>query len=218
MKVLLFITSYRQLEEYIYFQKLLEKLPRLSSICDIFVYCNNTEISGELVTYFQRFPQKNKQLFITSKNNGFARGGIEAVSNAYDMGIFTDYDYVIHLHADVFIFDDEQILKILFENLENDIVFFITKSIPNDPYFFSFDFFMFKPRLLTHNVFKGDGNSLYTFSIYVEYHFYNLIVKNGIKFTYIPRFHDDDWQPRRIAEHLKIYHEHDIDKIKDLCK
>lgn len=211
MKVLLFITSYRQLEEYKYFNQFLQRLNVLPNICDIFVYCNNVNISNELLTYFQEFKQQNKRIYITSKNDGYARGGVEALSVAYDMGIFEEYDYVIHLHTDVFITDDTYLMEVLNKNLHNDTVFFITKSVPNDSNFFSFDFFIFKPKLLLNNIFKDE---MYTFSKPVEYYFCDVIQKNNINYQFIKRFENDHWYPRRIDENLKLYHEHDLQKVK----
>ena len=181
----------------------------LNTICDIFIYCNNPDISKEIVTYYQQFSQTNKQLFITTKNGGYRTGGVEAVSEGLEMGIFKEYDYVIHLHPDVFITDDEYLLTVLQENLENDTVFFITKS-NQDPIFFSFDFFIFKPKLLIKNIFL---ENLYTFNESPEHYLHNMIVQNNIKYNFIKRFNNDNWWPRRIDENLKLWHEHELNKV-----
>ena len=65
------------------------------------------------------------------------------MSEGFDMGIFNDYDYVIHLHPDV---------------------------------------------------------------------------KNDIKYTFIKRFDNDNYEPRRIDDNLKLYHEHDMKNIIQLLK
>jgi len=210
MKILLFITGYRQLEEYNYFSIFLKKL-KLNAICDIYIYCNNQNISSDIITYYQNFDQKNKYLFISSLNSGHRIGAVEAISKGIEMGIFNDYDYVIHLHPDVFITDDSYLLNLLIENLHNDIVFFITKSFPNDPKFFSFDFFIFKPKLLTKNIFIDE---LYTFQELPEHYLYNMIIKYYIKYTFIKRYNNNYWYPRRIDENLGLYHEHDMEKVK----
>jgi len=212
MKVLIFITGYRHLEEYNYFSKFLNML-QLKNIANIFIYCNNPHISSEIVKYYQQFQQTNKHLFITSLNNGHRTGGVEAVSQAIDMGIFQEYDYVIHVHPDVFITDDAYLTKVMLENLENDIVFFITKSDPNDPTFFSFDFFMFKPKLLKTNIFS---EGLYSFQECPEHYLHNMIMKNNIPYTLIQRYNNNTWYPRRVDDHLKMYHEHDLTKVQAL--
>jgi len=212
MKILLFITSHGQLKEYNYFSKFLKKL-NLNKICDVYIYCNNTNISNEIVDYYKNFDQKNKYLLITSLNSGYRVGGVEAVSNGIELGIFKEYDYVIHLHPDVFITDDAYLTQVLEENLHNDTVFFITKSIPNDDHFFSFDFFIFKPKLLNTNIFIEE---LYSFNYYPEYYLHHVINKYKIKYTYIKRYNNDSWMPRRIDDNLKLYHEHDLKKVEDL--
>jgi len=212
MKILLFITGHGQLKEYNYFSRFLKKL-NLNKICDVYIYCNNTNISNEIVDYYKNFDQKNKYLLITSLNSGYRVGGVEAVSNGIELGIFKEYDYVIHLHPDVFITDDAYLTQVLEENLHNDTVFFITKSIPNDDHFFSFDFFIFKPKLLNTNIFIEE---LYSFNYYPEYYLHHVINKYKIKYTYIKRYNNDSWMPRRIDDNLKLYHEHDLTKVEDL--
>jgi hypothetical protein len=209
LKVLLFITGHAQLEEYNYFSTFL-KNTKLK--CDIYIYCNNPNISPDIVKYYQKFDQKNKYLFITSSNGGYRTGSVEAVSNAIEMGIFKNYDYVIHLHPDVFITKSDYLIQVLTENIDNDTVFFINKSLPCDPMFFSFDFFIFKPKLLKINIF----NELFTES--PEHFLYNSIKKHNIKYTIIRRYDNDTWYPRRIDDHLKLYHEHDLEKVKKLLQ
>lgn len=209
MKILLYITSYRQIEEYNYFNIFLQQL-KLNSICDIFIYCNNPSIHQNIIKYYQNFNQNNKRLLITSLNSGYRIGGVEAVSKGFEMGIFNEYDYVIHLHPDVFITDDVYLTDVLLQNINNDIAFFITKSIPNDDNFFSFDFFIFKPKLLTKNIFIED---LYNFNSSPECYLGDMIIKNNIKYTFIKRFDNDTWYPRRIDDNLKLYHEHDLNNV-----
>jgi hypothetical protein len=208
MKILLFITGYRQLDEYKYFNIFLQQLD-LNTMCDIFIYCNNPEIPDKILEYYKKFNQKNKNLLITPLNSGYRIGGVEAVSKGIEMGIFNEYDYVIHLHPDVFITDDLYLKEILINNINNDTVFFITKS-NNDDKFFSFDFFIFKPKLLTKNIFIEE---LYTFTTSPEHYFHDMINKYNIKYTFIKRFNNNNWNPRRIDENLKLYHEHDMNKV-----
>jgi hypothetical protein len=214
MKILLFITGYRQLDEYNYFSIFLKQL-NMNTICDIYIYCNNPEIESDIVKYYQKFDQKNKYLLITSLNSGYRIGGVEAVSKGIEMGIFKDYHYVIHLHPDVFITEDAKLMEILTENLENDIVFFITESLPYDPRFFSFDFFIFKPKLLPTNIFIED---LYTFTDIPEHYLHDMIHKHNIKYTIIERYDTKWWEPRRIDDHLKLYHEHNLENVVNVLK
>ena len=213
MKVLLFITGFRQVKEYDYFTAFLQQLPTLQHICDVFIYCNNPAISEEIVTYYRKFTQENKRLYITSVNAGFVMGAVEAVSSGIEMGIFSPYDYIIHLHPDVFITDDAGIMATLNDNLDNDCVFFVNRSMPHDARFFSFDFFIFKPRLLPKNIFI---DALRTYRDIPEHYLSDMIASHNIKCQVIGRFDNDHWHPRRIDEHLKLYHEHDLTLVEDL--
>jgi len=208
MKVLLFITGHSQLHEYNYFNKFLQQT---SLKCDIFIYCNNASIAPHIVKYYQEFPQTNKQLFITTLNSGYRTGGMEAMSRAIQMGVFHGYDYVIHLHPDVFLTESIYLNKILYTNLENDTVFFMTRYFPDDPNHFSSDFFIFKPRLLTVNIFFAE---LYTYTDSPEHYLYHVIKKYNVKHQVVKRFDNDNWSPRRIDDHLKLYHEHDLELVK----
>lgn len=213
MKVLLFVTGCRHVKEYDYFNRFLQRLNTLSDICDLFIHCNNSDISEKILTYYKQFKQKNKFLYVTSLNIGHAMGGVEALSTGIDMGIFNAYDYVIHLDPDVYITDETRIIEVLRDNLENDCVFFMNKSYPDDERFFSFDFFIFKPRLLKSNIFK---EGLYSGGEIVEHHVCDAILRNKVKFKLIKRFEDDNWFPRRVDEHLKLYHEHDLKLVEEL--
>jgi hypothetical protein len=183
-------------------------------MCDIYIYCNNPNISTDIINYYKNFDQKNKYLFITSLNGGYRIGGVEAVSNGIEMGIFKEYDYIIHIHPDVFITNDTNLLNVLSENIHNDIVFFITKS-NHDNKFFSFDFFIFKPKLLTTNIFKDE---LYSFTYSPEVFLHDMILKHNIKYTFIKRFDNDNWYPRRIDDNLQLYHEHDMTEVVKILK
>jgi hypothetical protein len=40
-----------------------------------------------------------------------------------------------------------------------------------------------------------------------------MIQENNIKYTFIKRFNNNMWYPRRIDDHLKLYHKHDMNKV-----
>lgn len=215
MKVLLFITSHRQVKEYEYCAYFFNHLEKLNKICDIYIYCNNPDISEDILKYYKQFNIKNKKIFITNINDGYYRGGFEAMSIAYDNNVFKDYDYVIHCHPDVFITDDEYLMQILNDNYENDYIFLMTFSFPNDEKFLSGDIFIFKPKLLKENIFKYELSLFLSINIPAEVHNYNMFHKYNIKYLIIKRFKDDNCRPRRISEYLKDWHEHDLSKVED---
>ena len=197
MKILLFITSYRQLEEFEYYRMFLEKL-KLNALCDIYIYCNNPDISPALLHLYQKFKQTTKHLLISSINGGYRMGHLEALSKCFDAKLFQNYDYVIHMHPDVFFTDDTYLLESLKENMDNDVVFLVNKS--NGQYnFFSTDFFIFKPKLLSHNIFSDE---LYTFTTPPEVYLYDMLHKYSINYIILKRFNNNEWYPRRIDDNL----------------
>ena len=43
-----------------------------------------------------------------------------------------------------------------------------------------------------------------------------MIIKNNIKYIFVKRFNNDNWEPRRIDDNLRLYHEHDLNKVQSL--
>ena len=215
MKILLFLTGFRQLEEYKYFNIFYEKNKLLKEISDVFIYCNNPEISEDIVTYYKNNSCKNKQLFITTKNMGHTKGGVEAVCSGIEMGLFKEYDYVLHFHPDIFIIDEVKLINILNEHINNDNVFLVNYSFHDHMDWFSFDFFIFKPKKLIQNIFIEE---LSTFTEYPENYLYKMIHKYNVKYEIIKRYNNNNWIPRRIDDHIGLWHEHDLEKIQEYIK
>jgi len=97
------------------------------------------------------------------------------------------------------------------KNLDNDIVFFVSKCFKNIKNHYSTDFFIFKPKLLNNNIFND--KELLTHELKPEIFFYNLLIKNNINTKILPRFDNNHWYPRRIDK-LELWHEHDLNNIK----
>ena len=212
MLILLVLTGHRQLEEYKLFSNILkQKCPRLCKESDLVIHCNYAEISNQIQDYFKDFPQQNKKLFITTKNVGYRSGGFEAVSDLYDMNFFKEYDYVIHLHPDVFITNEDMIWNHIEANATNNIEVLATKCLPHFGNHYAFDFFILKPKLLKTNIFSCWN----TMTDFPERVFYEQCVKYEINVTEIPRYFNNDWSPRRIDEFLGLWHEHDLEKVRN---
>ena len=209
MKVLLVLTGHDQIEQYYYNANFMKKCKFISS-CDLLIHCNKSNINNKIIDYYNLFPQKNKNLYITTKNAGYRLGGIEAVADIIDMNICNNYDFIIHIHPDVFIISDLIIEKLLNDEINNDFAFYVNHSI-NDTEWFSFDMFIFRPKLLSNNIFKS--KDFYNLDIIPEKYLYNIITENNIKYKVIKRFDNDNWFPRRI-DLLGLWHEHDLYKIK----
>lgn len=212
-RVLLYLSSHRQVKEFDYFSQFFNKLDKLRQMCDLYIHCNNKDVSEDITKYYKQFDVKNKQLHVGSKNCGYNMGHIEMLSDDYDAGVFAGYDYVINCQADVFIIGEEPLLDVLNRKC-GDSVFFITKSIPDDERFFSTDFLIFRPKLLTMNIFKEE---LYTWRDWPEHYLYYILQKYNIKYEFLKRFDNDNWQPSRL-DLLKLWHERDLSLIETYAK
>ena len=111
---------------------------------------------------------------------------------------------------------------------------FVTRSRNWDLRFYDFDFFIFKPKLLTVNIFKDE---LYTYDNCPkdvqgcvdwwsrglvrspEHYMADMFDKHKIKFKVIPRFENEDGvSHRHIDKYLKLWHEHDLGKLEQYFK
>ena len=213
MKILFFITGFRQLKEYDYQAFFLKRCSLINVIADVIYYCNNSEISPEILDFYRKIPLKNKELIITTKNTGgYRMGPFEGVADNFSK--FGDYDYVIHSHPDVFIINEQPFIEMLMNNMLNSTTFFVNWSFPQDKTFFSTDLFIFKPKQLKTNIFLDE---LYTYTDIGEHWLRHIILKNNVSYEIIPRFENNFWHPRRI-DMLGFWHEHELERIEDYIK
>jgi hypothetical protein len=229
MKILLFIHSNDSIKKLDYFRQFLEKCPLLGSLSDIFVYSNDEDTFPDILKYFNRFPQKIKQLYIasnpvietettqctsspptnTKKINKYYRP-IYALMDCIEKGMFEQYDYVILIRSGVYIVRETEIMKVLEENLENNNSYLVTKTILSDPRYIRDDFIIAKPKQIFGNMLD-----IHPFQPELhEYNIYNDFEKNGVKYAVIDRFENDNMFPYHIADCLGIWNDPDFTKVK----
>jgi len=214
MKVLLLLTSHKQLEEIYLYGEFLKRYCPVISKFDFILHINNININiSKAGNYFQTIPNENKQLILTTKNKGYTFGAVEACADYFIL--FKDYDYIIHTHPDVFITKEDILLKILELFYSKDYIFIVNNSIKEDINFISADFFIFRPKLLSFNIFKEFENYYNIYNLDkggVEHAFYDILNKHNISYFVIKRFDNDHWEPRRI-DMIGLWHEHNLEKI-----
>ena len=159
MKVLLLYTSHRQVKELKIAQFLYNKDPFLKTM-DILFHCNNPDIDKYAVTeILNGFESPNIGTIFTSVNSGANTGVAEAINSVYDQ--LADYDYVIHLHPDVFILSSEKLQQAL-ESNDPEQTDFIAWEINREygmppgkrrTLEYASDFFIFSPKE-RNNIFK----------------------------------------------------------------
>jgi hypothetical protein len=111
----------------------------------------------------------------------------------------------------VFICNEQPILSLLEQELNNDIVFYCNLSLVN-PCLYSFDFFIFKPKLLPINIFENYKENINSPELYL----YQCIIKYNLKHNLLERY-DNNWylDQRNSPDKLGVWHCHELDLIVD---
>ena len=154
MKILLFYVSHRQTDEIVYSGILLNKTKFLKENADVYLYCNNKNISIENLEDYLSIYEMNTKLYHTEKNAGYMYGLYEAIDDSFEE--FYGYDYVVHLHPDYFIYDENHIVNIIRQMEETESSFgvcFDRNDNTNNTGYHS-GLFIFKPTKEIHNYFK----------------------------------------------------------------
>jgi hypothetical protein len=170
--------------------------------------------------YFTEIPNENKTLVFTSKNKGYTFGQAAFWAEYYDY--FKRYDFVIHHSIDVFMLEDKVIQNMLeyFYLSNRQEVFIVNKIFGTDPgadRTMATELFIFRPKLLTENIFKDFEQYYDKFNHDTggtEEILFDIIKKKNISHIFIKRFDNDYWVPRRL-DLWKCWHEHDLTRIKD---
>jgi len=198
------MTGHRQNEEYALQAKFLRRSPKLLASAELFVYNNYIQNKIEDVCRDIPLPMK---IHNTEKNAGYLLGPVEAMEFLFANRDLSDYDYVIHLHPDVFIVNEGPLFKLLEEELNTENVFLINSAVPNDSRFYNFDFFAFKPRLLKESIFVNWSN----WTGPCEYFLHDRIVQGSIPHRLVQRYTLP--VAGREIDLLGVWHEHNLSRV-----
>lgn len=227
MKILFFFTSFNQLNENKYQLNILNKLNNidLDLSIDIILHNNNKNYNLNILKNSLDKDKLLKLKYInnidyihTNKNIGYLWGAQEALSDNFDK--FKKYDYVIHLNINVFITNLLTLLRYLYNNLNNESIFFVN-IFRNGIEGFRTNFTIFKP---IYNIYLNYDNELVKKKLYprpipekmLEYQ----IKKNNIKFTILPQdfnvYSDSKLNKLNKINYIeyKIFHIHCEDNLK----
>jgi hypothetical protein len=206
VKILFFMTGYRQNEEYRLQSRLLRKCPRLAKCAELFIY--NNCIDNKIEDACKDIPIPFR-IHNTDKNAGYRLGPVEAMDFLVTSMDLSGYDYVIHLHPDVFIVDEEPLMRLLDEESATPNVFLVNTAVPEDPRFYCFDFFIFKPRLLVVPLFAN-------WTVWKEppeYFLHDRIVENGVAHRMVNRYNNQVRNNTREIDLLGLWHEHELSRV-----
>ena len=226
MNNLLFITAHRHIDQIAIYAEYLKKTNTVKNF-DLILHINSLDTDAiKVKENFKQIPNKNKHLILTDRNCEHY-GLLQALSDFYPY--FQQYDNVIHAHIDVFIANENDFIDK--NNSYPDKTFIVNRCFIGIDDWMSTDLFIFRPKLLTKNIFKDwvnhAGVPLGGHKIgpcceqfecrhvgpCPEQFLHWQVKKNDISFEYIKRFDTDHWDPRRVCM-WGCYHEHDLDKAR----
>jgi hypothetical protein len=105
-----------------------------------------------------QFQGAKKLLYMTSKNAGYAKGAVQAMDTVMQSGELQKYDWVVHLHPDVFVVYPQPLANMLL-NTTASVIAAPFKTILTDILSpgvegLAFDFFAFRPNITDTNAFS----------------------------------------------------------------
>lgn len=214
MKICILYTSYRQFEELDYLAVLWPRLPYLSSSADVIYHCNNKNIQREeLEKKLSKIPFRKLDLIYSPQKNvgGYPYGQFEAICDAW--GRLQEYDWVIHLHPDVFIIDEERLLGALrkADSEQADMVVCPIFALAHPS--FATDFFAFRPSAVPLSVFES-YHPLESTKVVVplENLFFIEVHRARLKYDVAHRFAHGQYN--RDIDRLGLWHEHHLQRMK----
>jgi hypothetical protein len=155
MKVLFFYTGHKHSKEMIDQGHLLRKHEFLKKVSSVFYYNNNynKDHIENIENSLKNMPVKYRS-YHTEKNAGYYLGLFEGLEYGYENKIFDEFDYVIHIHPDVYILDESRIKEILEEYLHKKVSFIVFRDNNEGRETYFSDIFVFKPKYIEKGTFS----------------------------------------------------------------
>ena len=221
MKILFFFTSFSQLNHNKYQLEIFNKINNINRddlFIDIIIHNNNKDFNLNMI---ENSLDKNNLMKIknirdvkyihTKKNIGYLWGAQEALSDNFSR--FKEYDYVIHLNTNIYILNIVSLIDYLYDNLKNDIIFFVNLFRKNKG--FRTNLTIFKPQINIYSKYKRKSykKNLKPEQIPEKMLEYRIKTKN-IKYTILPDifYVKSDSKKKqknnKFFEDMKIYHIH----------
>ncbi len=219
MNIAILYTSYRQFEELDFAAEFLQQTGYLKQ-CDIIYHNNNKSIDVDALN--QKLSQLpcRKLRFIynpVANSGGYLYGHLEAICDAMNAIEDGYYDWVIHLHPDVFIVNEELLLTTLKEASAQDKVLVVTRNFGSHSAAFGTDFFAFRPSETIRAVFQSTLNSFSKMvaekvAIMNETVLFHEVYHHQVPFYLAKRYVADVWH--RDLDCLGLWHEHDMSRVR----
>ena len=214
MKLAILYTSFRQFRELDYLPELFRRSPQLSSTANIIFHCNNGAINPDsLAEKLSTISCRNVELIYSSQKNqgGYPYGQFEAICDVWDK-LADKFDWVLHLHPDVFIIHEEPLLAALHEAEADNADMLVTPTFGLKHPSFATDFFAFRPANIPRSVFESyrhlDSTSIV---VPLENLFFIEVHRAHIKYSVAQRFAHGHYH--RDIDLLGLWHEHDLRRM-----
>jgi len=214
MKLAILYTSYRQFRELDYLPEMFRRAAQLRSTASIIFHCNNAEISQpELAEKLAKIPCQSMDFIYAPQKNrgGYPYGQFEAIGDVWDK-LASHFDWVIHLHPDVFVMDEEPLLAALKKADSEKADILVTPTFGLKHPSFATDFFAFRPDAVPRAVFESYRNfDRTTIVVPLENLFFVEILRARLNYSVAHRFAHGHYH--RDIDQLGLWHEHDLRRM-----
>lgn len=211
MKILWHYNSHRHFEEYSLSSEFFNRSNFLRNNAHVLVTCNNDSIDLETLRNVCKYKCDLNIVKTTNPTNGVHTGQFVAINETFHM--LKNYDFVIHTTPDVYIVNDEPLIKLLNEEYasESHMVVDYHPYHPHCEKLYCTDFFIFKPQKVYN--FFGESFEPTPDCHSIETHLYRSIHAHNIPHRTICRGRSSLlWQ----VDDLGLIHNHNLSVISDI--
>jgi len=215
MKIAVLFTSHRQFPELDFHPAFFDRTTRLKKEADILFHCNNAVIDeAALRQKLEKIPARSVTLRYAPQENtgGYPYGQFEAISDMWRFASLQQWDWVIHLHPDLFIADERPLLAALEAAEADGKQLLVSKVFGHRAPSFATDCFAFKPLPHIQPIFDAYRPFLKTpIVVALETIFFIEVHRSGVPYVIAPRHRHGHYH--RDIDGLGVWHEHDLRRV-----
>jgi hypothetical protein len=215
MKLAILYTSYRQFRELDFAPAFFERALRLREEADILFHCNNGTIDqAALREKLAKIPAKSLTVRFEPQQNtgGYPYGQFEAIRDLWNHVDLSQWDWIIHIHPDLFIADEKPLLAAIEKAEAGGKEMLVTKCFGHRSPTFATDFFAFKPLSKIRPVFDSYLPLLATpLVVPLEALFFIEVHRAGVAYDIALRFLHGHYH--KDIDQLGVWHEHQLDRL-----
>ncbi len=215
MKLAILYTSHRQWEELDFAPAFFARTTRLKLEADVLFHCNNADVSESAIREkVAQIPAKSVYVRYEPQQNtgGYPYGQFEAIRDLWNHLDLSQWDWIIHLHPDLFIADERPLLEAIEQAERDGKEMLLTKVMGHRSPTFATDLFAFKPLPKIRPIFDSYLPLLATpIVVPLEALFFIEIHRALAAYTVAGRFAHGHYH--RDIDRLGVWHEHNMDRV-----